>query len=183
LPADLARLLRMDPNALVRFAGLVRTSSTLKGVDWRWFTSFAGKSFVGWFGWLTLPLPPALLSAVSGLGVLLGAGILVGLLKHARTPPRARQAWIHPAALWIGVGIAATVGSMVALYLNNPDWYPPQGRYLFPFLPALAILTVWGWHALWPRKLQPVALGALLLAALLFDLACWGYVIIPAFYS
>lgn len=182
LPPDLARLLRMNPNALVQFSQLFTTLS-FRSVDWGWFFSFMVESFWGYFGWLTLRLPQILREILLIVSGLLAFGLLGALARLLQVERIDRHRLSLFAGALLLVGVLSTLAAMLALYLLTPETYPPQGRYLFPFLPALAILGTWSWRSFWPGSWRAASmwLALFLLAAL--DLYAWAYIILPGWYS
>ena len=129
-------------------------------------------SFWGQFGWMALPLqgrlllPPLLLSLAAAGGLLL-----------VRRIPRGRGLRLLWRALWLAVGLAA-----LAYLYYNLEFVQLQGRYLYPALLPLALLTARGLDA-WRERLLPgrmpwlTPLPVLLLAPL--DLFLLFNVIIP----
>jgi len=111
------------------------------------------KSFVGLFGWMNLFPPVGFYASY----LLLGGAASAGLVR-ATFVDRSR----HPVGL---VLIVATLSVVAVVVHINLSFTQPQGRYLFPALPAMAILGAVGLQSL-PRALcwigRPVALGLLL---------------------
>lgn len=182
LPRGLARLLRLSPHALVALSNRLAGPTQLAAVDWPRLGNYTLTSFWGQFGWLTLPAPAGWLKALRWATLALLVGINVGLVRYWRGGRHGPEARI-PFAVCLGiVGIASTLAAMLAQYLIAPQVYPPQGRYLFPFISAFGFLAAWAWRAYWPDRAQKPAglLAVAFLAA--FDVAAWGFVILPAWY-
>lgn len=118
------------------------------------FPRMLGQSFVGVFGWLNLFLPAWAYLAYLALG----GGAAAGWLLH---PPRGRgdRTAFMALAAFVLLGLAMVIRI-------NLDFNQPQGRYLFPALAAIAILTAAGLERL-PRWSPRIAgmLAATLLAA------------------
>jgi hypothetical protein len=132
------------------------------------FPLMLGQSFVGVFGWLNLFLPTWAYLAYSGLG----AGAIVGWLRH---PPRARPERTALIAL-----VAFALLGLAMVIRINLDFNQPQGRYLFPALAAIAILTAGGLERL-PRW-SPRAAGGLAAALLVANLAIAWRVVARAYW-
>jgi 4-amino-4-deoxy-L-arabinose transferase-like glycosyltransferase len=96
-------------------------------------------SFWGKFGWLNVRLPVASYLCF----VLPSVLVVVGLLRRAgRLDEESPGKW-----RWL---VAATLGAnlvLIVVYLVRIDWQP-QGRYLFPAMPALAGAAALGLRAL-----------------------------------
>ena len=128
-------------------------------------------SFWGKFGWLNVRMPLlaylfcALPSALVVLGLLRGTGEL---------PIR----WLL--ATTLGANLLLVIG-----YLVRIDWQP-QGRYLFPCLPALAGAAALGLRGLasrlrWGRHVRPGLVVALLIVPALGTALLGIYVIVEAY--
>jgi hypothetical protein len=127
-------------------------------------------SFIGQFGWTAVPLPIwmyALYTALAGIAA-------VGLL-------RAWRAGTLDSRLATALILAVLSTLAVVVYMNL-SFTAPQGRYMFPALPALGLLAAVGVAGL-PTALapwgSPVGLGLLLLVLNLYALAG---VAAPAYY-
>jgi 4-amino-4-deoxy-L-arabinose transferase-like glycosyltransferase len=120
------------------------------------FPVMLGQSFVGVFGWLNLYLPTWAYVAYSGLGAAAIAGWL-------RRPPRAR----HERTALMALVAFALLGLAMVVRINL-DFNQPQGRYLFPALAAIAVLTAGGLERLprWSPRAAGVVAAALLVANL-----------------
>jgi uncharacterized membrane protein len=182
IPAGLSRLLRMSPNSLERFSTTLSLDA-LKGVDWSTFGSYLTESFWGWFGWLTLKIPAPLQEGFQILTILLVLGSL-GAVARRLSGRKPDTKVLKPfAAMLFVVGLISTLILMTAQHMIAPASYPPQGRYLFPFLPALVILGVWSWLSYWPRRLQHTSLLIAWALLALYDVYAWAYIILPGWYS
>jgi|GEM_PF-1550764 len=92
-----------------------------------------GSSFVGDFGWLIVPMPNWAYLAFGGLGLsLAGLGLRVVLQAGVSRSTR----WRALGAV-LGAGFLIAVASIVRNALSSEQC---QGRYLFPYLAAFALL-------------------------------------------
>jgi len=182
IPQDLARHLRLAPDALLALANYWKNPATLAKVDWRWFLGESLESFWGQFGWLNVRLNPSLVSFIDWVSAVLAIGLAVGLWRYRRSSEAlpAPSLW---ALIILASGLLVGFLLMVSQYLVAPASYFPQGRYLFPFVSAFAILACWAWAALWPSPRQSQALIFGWISLVLFDVYCWGFTIIPFYYS
>jgi 4-amino-4-deoxy-L-arabinose transferase-like glycosyltransferase len=183
IPGNLARLLRFNPDALLRLSTSLQGTAALSGVDWPWFFRFLLRSFWGWFGWLTIPIAEGWENFWGVITLLLGLGTVVGLLRWWREPKDTRPALLPFTALLILGGWIGSLAALIALFLPDPAIYPPQGRYLFPLLPLLAVIGVWSWKSLFPSRMQRGALFASWIVISIYDLYVWAFVLIPEWYS
>ncbi len=127
-------------------------------------------SFVGVFGWANILLPFSAYVAYAAGGLVAAAALLRAWWQ--RQVPRL----LVPVLLLVGLSTLAVVVRI------NLQFTQPQGRYLFPALPALAVLAAIGVQAL-PRSLSPIVrpltLGAMLT---LVNLGALAGVVWPAYY-
>jgi hypothetical protein len=115
-------------------------------------------SFWGQFGWMGIPYADrtydvlASFSAVVALGIALFAWRVLRTRGGMAPPPPAESAYragvslvLSPVQAW-ALGLLAVEAALVALgvVFYNLRYLQPQGRYLFPTLPALAIFAVAG---------------------------------------
>jgi len=183
IPAQIARHLRVSPDALVSFSASLKSLSVVEQVNWRWFAGTILASFWGNFGWLTIPAPAAWLSLWQWGTGLLVAGVIIGWIRYAHAP-RLERSPLIPFALLLAIGgLIANLCAMLAQYLISPQFYPPQGRYLFPFISILAILGAWSWASFWPEAQKKGAFLASWMLLATYDLVCWGFVLLPTFYA
>jgi 4-amino-4-deoxy-L-arabinose transferase-like glycosyltransferase len=128
------------------------------------------KSFVGVFGWMSLVLPLWFYACF----VVLGALALAGLTRTAAVN-RERRPLI--------VMLVLTVLGVLAVVVHiNLSFTQPQGRYMFPALPAVALLCALGLQSLpGPVALlaRPAVLGTTLACLHLYALLG---VVVPAYY-
>jgi len=183
LPPGLARHLRLSPDALVRLAAFIGTPALIAGHPWNHFVELSIESFWGFFGWKTLHVPPIWVSLLKGTTIVLLVGILVGAVRSIILAKTERQPHLLFSILILTAGFVLSLMAMAAQNLVDPAHYAPQGRYLFPFISGIAILAAWSWRSFWPDSAQRRALlgGWFFLA--IFDIVCWGIVIVPAWYT
>ncbi len=118
-------------------------------------------SFVGWFGWMQVPLPSAVYWFY---GLLLGASAagVVSAVRAGRFPPA-------PAALAVVFGLSCFAG----IIAYNLTYSQPQGRFLFPVLSLLAVLLAAGLRELLHlqplRRVAPLVIGSLIAGFVLAD--------------
>jgi hypothetical protein len=183
LPPELARHLRLSPSALISLSSFLQNPSTDGNLPWVYFANFTLESFWGYFGWLTLQVPPLWISIFRWITLLLTVGLFIGMVRYYKTSKTERPPMLPFSMLLFGSGVAFSLLAMAAQYLLAPAYYPPQGRYLFPFVSSIAILGAWSWRSFWPQSAQRKALTTGWFFLAIFDIVCWGYVIIPAWYS
>jgi len=116
------------------------------------------RTFFGGFGWTIVSLHPA---ALAGYGLLLAAGVLGLPLALRRGDRRMRVA-----ALAV---MAACVLEIVPQAMYARRYGQPQGRHLYPLLPAIGLLLALGWSGwigLTSRPRVQSIVGAAILVAL-----------------
>ncbi|WP_182353706.1 DUF2142 domain-containing protein [Flaviflexus huanghaiensis] len=112
-------------------------------------------SFWGRFGWLELPMPPAL---VAGLTVIAAIMAIAGLRAA-----KGRRPALIVLTLFVPVTILVLLIQAWMNYLHTGNVAGMQGRYLFPAVSALAVLVAFG--IVWLLRFGPWAArsgGALL---------------------
>jgi hypothetical protein len=136
------------------------------------------RSFWGYFGWLTVPLPAWIYQALWLLYPLALLGLALWLL-------RGRTTWAQPAGglpaialLLLGILL---VWAFTIRYTLSFGPFGVQGRYLFQMMAAQAILLSLGLFAWPPGRWRGALLAGVLLALLV--LAAWapGGVIAPRY--
>ncbi len=135
---------------------------------WR-FAATSFRSFWGQFGWMSIPLTEREYRALIVLTALACAGWFVVAIRRQPLP----SGWPFLALAWVGV----VAGDLA----YNLKFVQPQGRYLFPALVPIAIFYVAGFAALFPRRAQPAALGALSMALLAFSAYALQRDLVPGF--
>lgn len=155
--------------------------------DWHHVTTLPRelfKSFVGYFGYLSVKLPKWVY-AVYLAGILFALAGLSRIFAPSATEKRTVDG--DPRWTWIRVLIVLVVTilcSYAVVVRINVQFAQTQGRYMFPALPALAVAVAIGleqwrpWRkaaARWPARATVAAWGAVNLAVL-------GLVVVPAYY-
>lgn len=125
-------------------------------------------SFTGLYGWMTLGGSFDYYRLMKYLYLAFGAAVLFGYL---RDPSRADLALAGLCLGLCGVTLAASV------YFSWAVGFQPQGRYLFPILPILAVLGLRKPEAL--RGPLPVLSGALIFGASVYSFAFVALAHIP----
>ena len=131
---------------------------------------------------MTVQVAPLLRTLFVLFTAVLIMGILVAVIRGIRQGRGLLVCGTFCVGLLV-VGALFTLTAIIAQYLVAPATYTPQGRYFFPFLPAMAVLGTWGWLALWPNRLHPAALTFAWFALAAYDLYAWAYVLLPTWYS
>jgi 4-amino-4-deoxy-L-arabinose transferase-like glycosyltransferase len=108
------------------------------------FPTTLASSFVGVFGWGTLPSPTWVYYIYGVLGALGLLGFLYGII-HRRVDPR----------LAVILIVTPFLSLLVVIYINLM-FEQAQGRYLFPSLPALALVAAIGLENLpiWSERIS-----------------------------
>jgi hypothetical protein len=136
------------------------------------------RSFWGYFGWLTLPLPDWMYRALWLVYPLALLGLALWLT-------RGRTRWAQPAGglpavalLLLGISL---VWAFTIRYTLSFGPFGVQGRYLFQMMAAQAILLSLGLYAWPPGRWRGALLAGVLLA--LLALAAWapGGLIVPSY--
>lgn len=123
-------------------------------------------SFWGYLGWLESRAPTLFYALAAAISIV----AIVGVLLHSRSERRLGRAVLER-GLFVMTGWLALQLLFFAGF--NAAYFQPQGRYLFPALPAIAILGVVGlryWlapstHAPERGKIVFASLGAFLIMA------------------
>lgn len=132
------------------------------------FPQLTSRSFIGYFGWMNIPLPAPIYRGYTTLFGIAIAGLLY-LLLRCRGYRRV-----------IGLLAAIPVMSLAVLIDFNLSIAQPQGRLLFPCLSALTILVTLGLSAI-VRARRYVA-AAVLFACVSVDMYALKDVIYPAYW-
>ena len=131
------------------------------------------QSFFARFGWMSISVGGWLYWSWAGLFAVSIVGGIVGVFRSGRGGMPGRVLLLFLAAFLI---------LFAGVIKNNLLVPQPQGRFLFPALPAIAVLFATGWLNLFPHRswkwIAPV--GVLILAAL--NLAEFFGYLIPASY-
>jgi Dolichyl-phosphate-mannose-protein mannosyltransferase len=103
------------------------------------------RSFVGLFGWMNLLSPEWVYTVYGMLALLAAAGLATGLLRRRVDFP---VPLLSSAVVIINLAIVVQI---------NLTFRQPQGRYMFPALAAVAVLTAIGLEQLLPRRRSALA--------------------------
>lgn len=160
--------------------GLTVSRASLSIRDLVVYLGIAFAGFWGNFGWLNVPFS-------GGWYVLLMAATaisLAGLVRLGALLARGRVRWNPERRRRFAVVLTAAalcsaqlLGTMVA------RGQPQQGRYLFPALPAFAILLVLGWLYAVPSHWRRGVPSLVIAGFALLDTAALVYTIIPFYYG
>jgi 4-amino-4-deoxy-L-arabinose transferase-like glycosyltransferase len=132
-----------------------------------YFPRMLAASFVGVFGWMNLAMP---LRIYYGFA-LVALFATVGLLRHWRRLASDRRLLL--------ILLIAPILALALVVNFNRTFTQPQGRYLFPALPALGVLAAIGFEA-WPSWTQRATV-LLLVALALLNVYVIVRVVIPAY--
>jgi hypothetical protein len=130
-------------------------------------------SFWGCFGWVIIWLPVWMLR-------IFDTALVVGLVAAGVALARGWGS-LASATRWAVVALIATLALVLGQFLMfNFTAQQPQGRLLFPALPALTVLIGYGWLALSGRRSRAVVVALL---AIWFALDIWALmgVLLPAY--
>lgn len=135
-------------------------------------------SLIGRFGWMAFGPPGWLTNSVRVLAIVaIGGLLLIG--RRAQLDGGQRRA-VLALVLLIVAGVITILLEYLP-YLSASTF--PQGRYLFPFLGAMAALVVCGSAHLVPARYDRALLIGGMASLLGFGLYCWFVIIIPFFYA
>jgi hypothetical protein len=166
LPADVNRavgFIRFDPSRAL--STIVTNAAQLPA-----FVEMFYRTFWLAAGWLRYPGPPWWHAMTVAVCVTAVAGLIVeGWANRGRT-------------LWLPV-IAVGIQSVAVLaYTFGIMQFGPQGRYLFPVLPAIFCLVWLGWKALVGLQAPPrFAAASLVIIMVFLNNSAWVYVVLPAY--
>lgn len=182
LPYSIARPLRLSSGALSALSSFWKDPIKLGNVDWSWWFGQTFESFWGRFGWFNVFVAPNVMKFLLWFSVLPAVGIVIGIARRVKTQ-KSRTFWFKTFTLTLFcLGIVITILSMIAQYLIAPEWYSPQGRYLFPFISVFGILFAIGWMNLFPSKYQKFSFAIPIIILLMVDTISW-MTILRFFYS
>jgi hypothetical protein len=121
-------------------------------------------------GWLRYPGPFWWHLVTVAVCVTAGAGLILLAFKD------------RSKALWLS-GIAVAIQSVAVLvYHFGILQSGPQGRYVFPVLPAIFCLVWLGWDALVGRRAHPQLAAVSLVVVMAFlNASAWVFVVLPAY--
>jgi 4-amino-4-deoxy-L-arabinose transferase-like glycosyltransferase len=147
-------------------AGLATIYRELGSLEW---------SFWGLFGWVNVGYPPWVYSAARGLELLFAAGLLIGLVRWLQRPALGK---LSPGFLILLAWLVVLTISWVRFNREAPA---AQGRYLFPALPAWALLMTLGLRGWRPPRGIPLVNAIVLAALALIAIAAPIWVLRPAY--
>ncbi len=156
------------------------------------------EEFWGFFGWLQIPLSPGIYTALkifcyaAALGLLIGAAkILISKIRRVDSSTEDTLKYNKPSStqqLFILLTLLATVlitFYAVAIYdiaTGSPGRGGGQGRYFFPVIVPISILTSIGIHELVPKRAQKQVSMILFLAFFILNVTSLVYFIMPFYY-
>jgi 4-amino-4-deoxy-L-arabinose transferase-like glycosyltransferase len=151
-------------------AGLIHAKTITAPWLWTYFPYAVSRSFVGVFGWMNVWMPQWIYDAYWCLGTLAAIGLLTMLVRtRGRMPVEA-------------VLLTVVILSVAVVVHINLSFDQPQGRYLFPALPAVGILIATGLASLPIGAVRP-KLGALVIVLMVvLNSYVFARVIVPAYY-
>jgi 4-amino-4-deoxy-L-arabinose transferase-like glycosyltransferase len=172
------QILYGDPFGVSAFLAHRQQEGSATITDWTTLRVFLGKmhrSFWGMFGWMNVPLPAWIYRVLTSGYVLAGIGGGLAWHRNRRRGSRPWAVW----ALWALLPVLFVLWVTIYGYrFGGSGW---QGRYLFPALPAIALLLAAGLANLLPQrgKAVPLILGG----GTLLAVAGWALpgVISPAY--
>jgi 4-amino-4-deoxy-L-arabinose transferase-like glycosyltransferase len=135
-------------------ADLARPKSLTSPYFWTIFPSWLSRSFIGVFGWFNLRLPPWVYVGYWLLGL---AGLGGAALVWVRHEVDRR--------ILLVLALAAMLALVVVIQINRLQ-DQPQGRYLFPGLPALAALIAVGLETLPDLRRRRIATALVIVGGL-----------------
>jgi len=146
--------------------------------SWDDFFIILTHSFWGYFGWLSLPIPNLLRDLLNAMAFMGWGGALTlwSLGRRSHSLDRFQS----NAILILFAAVLFLIGSVIRF---NFSYWQPQGRFLFPALPALAVLVLWGLLGATRKWLQRT--GALLIVGslLVFNLWCLAGFLFPTYHQ
>jgi 4-amino-4-deoxy-L-arabinose transferase-like glycosyltransferase len=148
-------------------------------------------SFWGQFGWMGIPYADRTYDVIASFSAIVALGVLLFAWRISRPAPRVGgeaafrggvPAVLSPVQTW-ALGLLALDIVLVALgvVFYNLRYLQPQGRYLFPTLPALAVFSVAGLAELFNARYVGLVLTLATLALVWLCVFSLFQVIGPAF--
>lgn len=182
-----------DPFGLRRHAQVVvgqPLTPTLSLATIRQMLLTAFHSFWGQFGWMGIPYTNQTYAVLTTLSVLVGFGILIFVWRMLRQPwlpdetvdDKVTALVFTRAQRWSLILLAFTVACVtVGVIFYNMRYLQPQGRYLFPTLPGLAVFSAAGIGELFREEHVRLVLTVAVLAMVWLCVISLFQVIGPAF--
>lgn len=171
-------LYRITPQRLIQLAD----PALWQQAPWGQYGESLLHSFVGWFGWFRVLLHPVFYQAGLALLALAAAGWIVSLWRREPLP---LAGWQRRGFLLLAALFAGQIVLVLGRELLWQFWTfgaIPQARYLYPALPAFALLLVWGWRGLLPRRWRAPSLIAGLLALIGYNLYLLFFLLYPFYW-
>jgi hypothetical protein len=166
MPLDVYRAV-----AWIRFDPLQSASTiTANAGDFPAFLEMLFRTFWLSAGWLRYSGPGWWQVATIALTVLTAAGLFASIVKAPSCRP----------AVWLGGGMVLLQTAAVVAYCLGIVQSGPQGRYLFPVLPAVFCLVWLGWRGMFGERQSLAAVLGLAVMAFL-NISAWTLVIFPAY--
>jgi hypothetical protein len=122
-------------------------------------------------GWLRYVAPPWWYGVPLGIAVASAAGVLWF----------ASETVAERRAVCLAVAMAALQIAAVIAYYFGVLQSGPQGRYLFPALPAIVFLLWTGWRRWFDADRQLIAAAYLIAVMVFVNVTAWMLVIFPAY--
>lgn len=123
---------------------------------WRSYAAAQYRSFLGNFGWVSLPLPDPASLVASLVGLLSAIGLLwLGISRMGRWTELQWLGFISIVALAVAIIVGFAKQMMLAGVGDNPAY--PQGRYLFVLSIPIAWLLITGVGAVWSLLMRGVS--------------------------
>ncbi len=180
---NIARIFRIGPDMFTVMSKYWHDPMLLLNINWKPTLHYMIETFWGQFGWLQVQLSKPVVNIVAGISLLIAAGFIFGFFRYWRNSQGKKNRYSLLPLFLISLGFFLTIALTLGQYVYDPVWYPPQGRYLFPFIAAFAVVVVWGWQAFFPMRFKNVGMWSFVGLFVIFDLICWATSIIPYFYS
>ena len=141
------------------------------------FVVWSHDSFWGVFGWMGVWMDGRIYTLMLAFTLAGLVGCVALAARKARQPRKNKPSITHYASRFQAWSLALLALSgllTIGIYLSyNLIFVQPQGRYLFPALPAIGLAVALGWH----EALRPVAArwagGVLIVSAALAGLIGW----------
>lgn len=135
------------------------------------FPYLLSRSFVGYFGWMNLPMPEWIYFCFWTLGGVAVLGLVRAVVQDRRQ------------VMLVGVLLLLVLSNLAVVVHLNRTFAQPQGRYLFPAIASVAVLTALGLEALpgW-RRAGSFSTVILLILLTIANVLVLVKVVRPAYY-
>lgn len=140
------------------------------------------RTFLGWFGWLRVPLPETLylLGGVVILGLL--AALVVGYLGLFN---KRLAGWQRAGLLLLLLALLMQLALTLGKDVVYGDWKlgsVPQFRYLYPVFPTILLPMFYGLHRLVPAQKRQGILPMVVVTLLFLNFYILGFILYPFFW-